>query len=85
MTEWKLPKRADMEPGVLYCPQMDVDGVREIDAKGTRFARVRECKNLADHKGLKEFVCSECGAHYLGFSFNYCPNCGGKLRRGGDD
>lgn len=48
-----------------------------VNAWNTRTERT--CNNLANHQGCKEFVCSECGAHYLGFKFMYCPNCGAKV------
>ena len=36
-------------------------------------------RNLACHKGCTEFMCSECGAHYLGFRFSFCPHCGARI------
>ena len=44
MSEYVLPKESEREPGVLYMPQLDARGVREIDARGVRFERVRECE-----------------------------------------
>lgn len=46
------------------------------------WVRGRECENLANHKGRTEFVCSMCGVHYIGFRFNYCPNCGARVKKG---
>lgn len=37
---------------------------------------------LGRPQGCTEFVCSECGAHYLGFRFNYCPGCGARIEVG---
>ena len=53
--------------------------VSDFDAWNTRIGRT--CNNLANHQGCKEFVCSECGVHYLGFKFVYCPNCGAKVAK----
>lgn len=54
--------------------------IRELDEYVSRLeARLGSCRNLANHMGRTEFVCSECGAHYLGFEFQYCPHCGGRI------
>ena len=53
-TNWKLPKERDREIGVLYCPQMDVDGVREIDVRGERWTKVvrcRDCRRFRPQEG----------------------------------
>ena len=42
-------------------------------------AAERTCRNLANHQGRTEFVCSECATHYIGFRFDYCPSCGCKV------
>ena len=87
-TNWKLPKAAEREPNVLYMPQLDVDGVREIDARGVRFVRVRECHAIAIYNMHDEWSydkCSACDCEWYEDELNFCPHCGARVRGGGDD
>ena len=55
--------------------------LRELDEYVSRLeARLGSCRNIS-RRGFSstEFVCSECGAHYVGFEFQYCPHCGGRI------
>ena len=77
---WKLPKARDREIGVLYCPQISVDGVREIDVRGTRFERVLECE--LEHHDTGWVSCRECNTSWKNdrpHVYRRCPNCGAKV------
>lgn len=87
---WRVP--AEREPGVLYMhghPGTDYAAVTAIEVDGQMFERVRTCKLVWGESMSSTYrECSECGI-YLGDVpikiTNYCPNCGARVRGGGDD
>ena len=86
MGEWRVPKPADREPGVLYVDTVYskkvLDGVKSVVMQGLKFEKERFCSLKVTFHGdpCNDYVCSNCGKmHNAPRSGRFCPRCGAKV------
>lgn len=74
LNERKIPFNADINEAIITAPIVDAEPVRHGKW-------VKTGQSFINPNRFRNYSCSVCGYDIEKTEYNYCPNCGAKMRK----